>query len=72
MNDGKRKKETIRWISNCTFGIFLLHGYAFMTINEVLNQNRYYEAWIKVICVFVMSLLATSVLKKIPVINRFI
>ncbi|RHP10541.1 acyltransferase [Dorea sp. AF36-15AT] len=69
---GKRKKETIRWISNCTFGIFLLHGYAFMTINEVLNQNRYYEAWIKVICVFVMSLLATSVLKKIPVINRFI
>lgn len=69
---GNTLKKVICQISEYTFGMYLLHGYVLMIMNQLLKENRYYEAWIKVVCAFVISLFVTAILRKIPVINKLL
>ena len=65
-------QNIIREVSGCTFGIYLLHGFAFIFINDVYVGGRYLDAWIKVPCVFISSLLIVFVLRRIPIINKLL
>lgn len=65
-------QNIIREVSGCTFGIYLLHGFAFIFINDVYVGGRYLDAWVKVPCVFISSLLIVFVLRRIPVINKLL
>ena len=68
----ERLQNIVRKISQCTFGIYLLHGFAFILINDVYVGGRYLDAWIKVLCVFASSFMITFVLRKIPLINKML
>lgn len=68
--DGERLQKVVQEISQCTFGIYLLHGFAFILINDVYVGGRYLDAWIKVLCVFVSSFMIVFVLRRIPLINK--
>ncbi len=65
-------QNIIREVSGCTFGIYLLHGFAFIFINDVYVGGRYLDAWVKVPCVFISSLLIVFVLRRIPIINKLL
>lgn len=65
-------QNIIREVSGCTFGIYLLHGFAFTLINDVYAGGRYLDAWIKVPCVFISCLLIAFALRRIPVINKLL
>lgn len=65
-------QNIIREVSGCTFGIYLLHGFAFIFINDIYVGGRYLDACVKVPCVFISSLLVVFVLRKIPIINKLL
>ena len=72
VNERPLLQNIIREISGCTFGIYLLHGFVFIQINDIYVGGRYLDAWIKVPCVFLFSLLIVFVLRRIPIINKLL
>lgn len=70
------KQSIIIKISNCTFGIYLIHMFIIKTLNyfdfTALNYNAFIFVPIASVFVYIMSLLLTIILKKIPVLKQFI
>ena len=72
----ERKIKVIGVLSSCTFGIYLVHAMILETLkNEFLIDSLSFPAYISVPLigsfVFLISLGITVIIKKIPVLNRY-
>lgn len=73
-----KDNRIISTISECTFGIYLLHFliiYKVMNLNivtYVFNFNIYIGMYFGELLVFVLCFIVTYILKKIPVIKKFL
>ncbi len=72
------KKKYVEWliknISNCVFGIFLVHGFVMNEISVFLNSNlnyiNYFGSLTETIIVFFSSFVISLILNKIPLIKK--
>lgn len=65
-------KKVIQQISSCTFGIYLIHGFVFtfmIRTDTTYTGISYVDAWLMVFFVFLIGLLVTYILRKIPIIR---
>lgn len=65
-------KKIIMQISNCTFGIYLIHGFVFtfmIRTDTTYTGIGYVDAWLMVFFVFFIGLSVTYILRKIPIIR---
>lgn len=65
-------RKVIQQISSCTFGIYLIHGFVFtfmIRTDTIYTGISYVDAWLMVFFVFLIGLLVTYILRKIPIIQ---
>ena len=65
-------KKVIQQISSCTFGIYLIHGFVFtfmIRTDTIYTGIGYVDSWLMVFFVFLIGLLVTYILRKIPIIR---
>ena len=75
LNFGKRWNKVIQTISECTFGIYLIHMW--MLIQVIFRVHRFvptpiYTVLISVAMAFVGGLVVTYILKQIPLVKKWI
>lgn len=74
-NGGERLNKVIQTISECTFGIYLIHMW--MLIQVIFRVHRFipnpvYTVLISVVMAFAGGLVVTSIIKKIPFLKKWI
>lgn len=66
----KHVLKGIAEIGNCTFGIYLIHGFIYTIIDDILLQRgismTYEIAWIRCILVFMIGYVVIRLFKRIP------
>lgn len=72
----QRFKGAIVTLSGCTFGIYLTHMYAIDFFEDIGFDNSLFHALFSVpalaFCAFVLSFALTFVLRRIPVLNKYV
>ncbi len=70
------KQSIIIEISNCTFGIYLIHMFILKGLNyynfTALNYNAFIFIPIASLIVYIVSMLGVMMLKKIPILKEFV
>lgn len=64
--------KAISEIGKCVFGIFLLHGFVFTIIDDYYASNCYFDCILKTLIIFVICTCITYVLRRIPVIKKYL
>ncbi len=67
-------REIIKHISNCSFGIYLVHKIIIYYINDIIQSdiNSIYYKIIGALYIYVLSLLIVTLLKKIPILKKIV
>ena len=68
----KVANKIIPEISKCVFGVFLIHGFTFTIIDDYFISNNYFDCIIKTIVIFITSTGIIYIIKKIPIVNKYL
>lgn len=68
------KKVNVKEITNYTFGIYLVHMIFVIKLPQILHFSNHSIIWrsIGVLFVFLLSLLAVKILKRIPLLKKIV